>query len=83
MDGAPGLLWSVSREQERATAKCGGPSTAASPSVGMTIFCVGWDLLEEALFAGAEAEDAVDGVGGAVAGGVEVADLELAEQADA
>ncbi len=40
-------------------------------------------LLQETFFAGAEAEDAVDGVGGAVVGGVEVADLELSEEADA
>ena len=40
------------------------------------------DLLQEALFR-AQAEDAVYGVGGAVRGGVEVADLEFAEQTDA
>jgi hypothetical protein len=40
-------------------------------------------LEEHALFAGAKAQDALDSVGGAMRGGVEVADLELAQQADA
>ena len=43
----------------------------------------GRGLLAQAFFAGAEAEDSVDGVGGSVVGGVEVSDLELAEEADA
>ena len=40
------------------------------------------ELLKETLFR-AQAEDPVDRVGCAVGGGVEVADLELAEQTDA
>jgi hypothetical protein len=40
-------------------------------------------LVEEGFFVAAEAEDAVYGVGGAVVGGVEVADLEFAEKTDA
>ena len=39
--------------------------------------------MQKAFFTRAEAKDAVHGVGGAVVGGVEVADLELAQEADA